>query len=571
MEISLLMTFLNIAIFVVACALLFLAFPLRRLAAGRWLLVLVGSFCVISFFSLNVFAQNSFELKTVFSRLRFLGFALLGPSWLLFLSSHYNRWSWLRKNWVVVLLFLPGLCTISFSLTSGLEDLIVRDFRPVEVYGMSVVQFRAGPWFQVHYLWTLFLTGLSLVLGALVFFRRSSHRADDHRRQIVALMIGVVLSVAVDIYCVVVEPPLRWVMLSGGTFLLTEVALAFAGFRYRLFAQAVSDMNNVYMNMPDPVLLADAENRLRHYNRAAATAFDLSPRSIGERCEAILPGWPMQAGDLSLEDRAGQLRHYDFSLRDIGQGDFLQGRILFFREVTAHKENEKQIRESLEFKAQLMALLTHDMSGHMHNQVVLTQFLSQASAARVKEISETLVDSAVTTRNLVVGLLNWARTQEGAFAPVMKAYEVNSLLLEIAEELEAQFKGRGVHLELVTHPQPIMARGDSQMLGCVARNFLTNALQASSPNKKVVVRVQLVQPERRFRVVIEDEGQGMSEDQLMRLRTGEDLFLNSGSSKKKGYGIGFKLARKFIEIHRGDLMIESQLGRGTQVSYSIPI
>lgn len=560
-----LLMFLNVAIFIVAFSLIVFVYPVRRWPLARWLIVFVGSLCLISFFSLSVYSQESFEVKGMFSRLRFLGLAILAPSWLLFLSTSFQTWTWLQRRGVVAVLFFPALITIACTLVPALQNHLIRDFAEVQVLGLSVLSYKVGSWFPVHYLWSVTLILASFVLGVQIFIQGTSLQ----RRHLLFLISGSCISLAVDSYCVATNSPLRWAMLPAGTYFITEVAIAYGVFRYRLLASALIDMEKVYLHLPDPVLVIDERGKLAGYNHAAKNAFFFSVSSLGKALPDLISGLPAQKEEFEFVNMAGVSRFFEFSIRAIGKDQDHHGEVIFFRDVTDHKENAKRLSENMEFRSRLMTLIAHDMFGHVQNQARLSEVLRDGVPLESKELADLLSTSTQASRDFMGNILSWARTQEQAFHLVRKPFEINVLLEEILEELAGLYKAQKVTTSYQSDCRPLVVFGDSQMIGTATRNLLTNALRASSAGGNVQVAVSVGPQD--VSVLVKDAGVGMTPEEIENLLSRQSRKVFGASSQKQGFGFGFSLVRQFIDLHNGSISVDSALGRGTEVRFTIPL
>lgn len=169
-------------------------------------------------------------MKLLFSRLRFIGFAFVSPSGLLLFSNVFNRWRSLQKAWVQTLIYAPGVITTLITLGLFDRNALVYGHTPFEYLGVSVLQFKNGLWFSVHYIWSTVLT--SMLMTLLI---QSAIAERARRRAILFVAFGVAIGMIIDIYCVATNSPLRWLMLSAGTFAITELALLYASRQHDLF------------------------------------------------------------------------------------------------------------------------------------------------------------------------------------------------------------------------------------------------------------------------------------------------------------------------------------------------
>ena len=216
MGVALILVFLNIFIFIFAVVTLAEIWPHRHLRPTPWLLILNICFCIISFCTLIVYVGNDLVIKAQFFHLRFLGLGLIGPTWLLFISSVFNRWQWLQKKTILPILFLPGIITVLFSLIPSWNYLLIDELKTISILGVHVLTVKQGPWFIVHYIWTCLTVLSSIYLCVDV----SIKNRGSLRRQAIAFASGTILSVCIDVYAVTINPHLRWLMISSGAFIL---------------------------------------------------------------------------------------------------------------------------------------------------------------------------------------------------------------------------------------------------------------------------------------------------------------------------------------------------------------
>lgn len=557
---------LNVAILVTTMMVLIYAFPFRKHLSVRLLIALTVCFCWIAFCALNVFILNSFEGKVLFSRLRFLGFAPIGATWLLFISTVFERWKWLHKKWVMIALFLPSCATILFTLVPQWQHLVLTDFSPFTAYGVSVVEFRGGAWFSYHIFWTFFLIILSVTLSAWVYLKEKGAK----RRQVLLLTIGCSISSIVDAYCVITNSPLRWLMVSGAVFLLNELVVVYIAFRHRFLDIAPFAMERVFLEFPDPVLVIDTKEQLRAANTRARRLFRLDENSIGEKISILLPEIELSPGDIALLDETGRSRFYSLTLENLKlQTETYAGMIVYFREITAQKDIEKKLNENLEFKARLLSLIAHDLSGNMKNQALLSSSLQTKVQPEARDVVNLLAGSTFASQELMSNILAWARSQETQFVVLRKPYEMHALIQECIETLETSLRLKKLAVKIESEKRPLIVMGDSEMIAAVIRNLLSNSIRYSPSEKTITIGVSA--NDKTVRVSVRDEGTGMSDERVLAITRSSGKFFTERDSSREGYGIGLTIARRFVELHEGQFEVESRLNHGTAVHFTIPL
>ncbi|MFM6929594.1 MAG: histidine kinase N-terminal 7TM domain-containing protein [Bdellovibrio sp.] len=566
MNISVLLVLLNVLIFVATVVTITYVVPHRKLPPIRWLLLLSASFCVVSFCTLVVYVSDDFQTKTLFARFRFFGLGLMTPAWILFLSTVFGRWKWLQKKYVTALILLPGICTFLFTLTPPLQNLVITHFEGFAAYGVTTLKYQGGAWFKVHYVWAMTLVLASLVLGIFTFVKERGVR----RRQISILLLSSILAAAIDIYCVLTNSPLRWLMVASGTFLLSQGGIVYAVLAHRLLNVAPLAMMRIFQDLPDPVIVVDDLNIIRGANKAAHRIFSLTPDVLGQDVRKALPQVILKAGDFSIADQFANIHFFNLSIECLdNESSAESGRILFFRQITVQKGIEARLNENMEFKARLLALIAHDLSGYMEGQTLLSQSIQGDMSTELRNRTELLIDSTMVSKGFVHNIMSWVKTQGNNFEVVKRSFEWNVLIADCIEQVMTQAKMKKAVVTFESGQRPLLADGDSEMLSSVLRNVLWNAIRASYEGGDILISLKLIGQEAEIQV--KDYGVGMTPEQLGSLRLSSQSFELNEYSTGQGFGIGLMIVRHFINLHGGTFAISSELGVGSEVSVRIPL
>jgi two-component system, OmpR family, sensor histidine kinase VicK len=113
------------------------------------------------------------------------------------------------------------------------------------------------------------------------------------------------------------------------------------------------------------------------------------------------------------------------------------------------------------------------------------------------------------------------------------------------------------------------ALADADRIGQVLMNLLDNAIKFSSPGGEVVVSLE-AGPAGIVQIRVQDEGMGIPAEALPRI--GERFYRTDRARSRAdgGSGLGLAIARALVEAHGGSLRVESELGKGTTVSFTLP-
>ncbi len=458
------------------------------------------------------------------------------------------------------------MITWAVVLVPSLNSYIVTHVEPITLYGMSVVKFTTGSWFPYHLMFSSGLITLSLLLGIKVFATESGVK----RKQVMVLVAGCVAAAAVHNYCVITNSPFRWLMAPSATFLFNQIAVVYAVSRHHLLNLANFAHEKIFQDLPDPVLVEDHQGRIRAFNQAAGKLLKLQASDIGEPAASRLPHNQSSPTEIRITDQ-GVERYFALELRDLTiENDERTGKIVFFREITVQKTIENRLSERLEFKARLLSLIAHDLSGNIKNQVMLSTVLEERTSPENRELIDLFVESSSASQDLMSNILSWSKTQQGRFQPIKRPFEIHALIRDCLEALEVSIRIKDIRINHQDLNGPIVIDGDSEMIASVLRNLLSNAIRFSLAGKTIQIRTS--QNSDFIRVEVVDEGTGIEPEQLRHLMSQSPSSTPSAIRfhRRSGYGIGLSIARRFIGLHGGDFGIHSTVGIGTTVYFTLP-
>lgn len=108
---------------------------------------------------------------------------------------------------------------------------------------------------------------------------------------------------------------------------------------------------------------------------------------------------------------------------------------------------------------------------------------------------------------------------------------------------------------------------DAVLLKRALNNLLINALVHNSKETEIAV---FIKAEENIQICIQDNGRGLSEEELSNLFTRYYRGTNT-KAKPEGTGLGMAISKQIIELHDGSITVESELGIGTEIAIKFPI
>lgn len=141
--------------------------------------------------------------------------------------------------------------------------------------------------------------------------------------------------------------------------------------------------------------------------------------------------------------------------------------------------------------------------------------------------------------------------------------DLNELVAEMVDFYAPQARARGITLRLGPAEKPVVCKIDADMVKQVLLNLLINAQQAISEQGEIIVKTD--SKGRSGLIEITDTGAGMTPEKI------ERIFEAYYTSRPGGSGLGLPTARKIIEAHNGSITVNSQPGRGTSFTITLPL
>jgi signal transduction histidine kinase len=225
----------------------------------------------------------------------------------------------------------------------------------------------------------------------------------------------------------------------------------------------------------------------------------------------------------------------------------------------------RALQESNLTKDKLFSIISHDLRGPI-GQLKQTLDMVKSGSISLAELGELiphLDENIGSAFSLTDNLLYWAKSQMDG----IQVHRVLFDIMEIADENYHLFKLNtdNKHIELVNNiNKSIAVYGDRDMIKLVLRNLIGNATKFTPVNGKITLGYS-TKPGF-VEVYVEDTGGGMSAEDIAKIFRREN-FHKDGTSGEKGSGLGLSLCQDFIEKNGGKLTIQSQLGKGSKISF----
>lgn len=227
------------------------------------------------------------------------------------------------------------------------------------------------------------------------------------------------------------------------------------------------------------------------------------------------------------------------------------------------------LKKTNELKNKLFSIISHDLKSPMASIDMFLQILEgdMLSLEDSKEHLNKLRSALKSTDELMNNLFNWAKSQ-------LNSYKFEKEIVNISEIIKCEIDKNvnnttSKNIKIVNLiPENILISVEKNQFSFIIRNIINNAIKFTE-NASIIISVK---EENGFiKISIKDEGIGMCAETLSKLFSWQGKNSKQGTKGETGSGFGLLLVNDFVKNHNGNIFVESELQKGTNVIISFPI
>ena len=240
-----------------------------------------------------------------------------------------------------------------------------------------------------------------------------------------------------------------------------------------------------------------------------------------------------------LEDKNGELKRLNEEVLEL-----THSRLVFFTNIS------HELRTPLTLIADPVEMLLED----------------SGIKGKSRELLKMVQRNAVALQQLVSSILDFRKIQNGKMDLELYRFDiVKALEIWVGDfQLTAERKHIKLHLDMADFSGSHEVIADKEKIARVVFNLLSNALKYTPAGGDIFV--SLKDEAERLRLDVRDTGKGISQDEATKIF--ERFFQAKGAAS--GTGIGLALVKSFVELHHGEVWVESELGKGSDFVVVIP-
>ncbi len=241
---------------------------------------------------------------------------------------------------------------------------------------------------------------------------------------------------------------------------------------------------------------------------------------------------------------------------------------LFAAEQAAHRRAE----EALQLREEFLSLASHELKTPLTTLMGNLDWLERRTLKaaglpeRELQLLRVAIEQAKRLNQLVNMLLDISRIQQGRLTIEPQLVEVVALVREVVEAIRPRLQQH--RLELLAHAPRLFITGDALRLRQVIENVVENAIIFSPNGGRITLGVE--QGDRNVRLVVHDEGMGISTADLPRIFESFYTGATGNQEYRAGMGIGLYMVREIVTLHGGTVAVHSEVGKGSTFTITLP-
>jgi signal transduction histidine kinase len=321
--------------------------------------------------------------------------------------------------------------------------------------------------------------------------------------------------------------------------------------------------NAILASIEDVIIVCDRDGRVMYQNPAAKKliGFRENPGPAPEYLAAVLDRrkFDLEPGVLPFVPARDGKTFYNLTVTSISTA----GVVFSLHDATAQHELNQA-------KSEMVSLVSHELRTPLtsirgYSEMLLKYNLVQDKG---KEFLGTIIDESNRLNQLIQSFLDIAYIESGRQKITKSDFEIGPVIKDMATVVAPLAEGK--HITIVTpEVNGMRVRADRLLLYQALTNLATNAIKYSPAG--TTVRIGVTDGNGAVCFQVEDQGCGIPPDEASKVFEKFYRRGNKETREQSGFGLGLAFVKEVAVRHGGDVIVESEVGKGSTFKLSIPI
>ena len=240
-----------------------------------------------------------------------------------------------------------------------------------------------------------------------------------------------------------------------------------------------------------------------------------------------------------------------------------------FREI---QEKGQQLELASKYKSQFLASMSHELRTPMNAVLGYTRMLLMnvygELPEKVKDVHQRIDKSGRHLLGLINDVLDFSKIEAGQLALTINPYSIKDVIQAVVSSTQSLAIEKNLALKIAVPADLPAASGDERRILQVLLNLVGNAIKFTDSGE---VRIDAAATDGALAVSVSDTGPGISAADQEKIFEEFRQAEGSIAQRKGGTGLGLAIAKKIVELHGGTIWVESEVGKGSTFTFSLPL
>ena len=272
-----------------------------------------------------------------------------------------------------------------------------------------------------------------------------------------------------------------------------------------------------------------------------------------------------------IRTREAELRENEKALQNT-VGILRKSQEGIFELAQRYEEEKIRAEDANQSKSDFLANMSHELRTPLNaingfSDIMQKEMFGPLGDPRYKEYVNDILFSGQHLLALINDILDMSKIEAGKMTLNTEVMFMHEMINQVVRIVRGRAEESQLKLNIFAN-EVNEIEADPRAVKQVLINLLTNAIKFTPENG--TVQVELIQKKTGLIVKVSDSGIGISQENIERLAKPFEQVVDQSTKHKEGTGLGLALSKSMIELHGGNFKIESELGKGTTVIFSLP-